>query len=1587
MQAKIEHIQQDNILNKFFYFADYEDEQRYSKYYLQQHNKMMYLVYVIVFSVNLSVIFKLIFDSEIKDLVLLPIFINQILVIVIIISIKKQKDLYNKLSCLINILFAIEVFFYERRFKSSNLNDYYQLCGFIIYGSHNSLMLSSQILYDSLGLVINFSIYTYQIYKSDRIIEILLMWCIIIVTIYQKFQHHKFTRFLYVSMQHQQEWIDVIENVLPSAIISIQQGKSSTKSQNLKNEQISNQQSSQLPLDKPNLVNNISFQKQKQTKFNQQQQGQISSIPLQTFLNVNSNHDGQQIFENEFDKNIFNEWNLNLVNGQSKEIYSIKDMNSFFDFAQNVLIDTKELVMETSTAVNGNISSPCHPFDGINKQLEQSNTANNQAIGGNLNQLNRTQKLSNFSHNEHMSNIQSNLNIPNQQNQLTLAHVNNNGNSISVSPARYSLKGHTQTNIQEMTQSKAFKKNNNNEKSNPQTSTENHLNNQGQIFSGLMSLQGEGGSSFVTLYKQLQTLIEEYTYTTKKHKFFIWKLNGKYYPPQQEKAANEQNQGQHEKHNQEKNKEKPAISIQIKVCGFRGKYTRIVLCIDDISISEKIQMYQSYDKYKDLVLANAAHDLRQPLTALNYTILEAKKLFKKLKGQNIYSFLYQYHPDQFYMLAEMNPDLNNLMASNLTTSKINLTETIVQQLQNNYQLLGVKPTLAPDSTDFQMIFDLLEMADVSGSSLKYLINDILDHAKLREGKLQVNFKECLLSQIIQFTKKMFDFSFKEKGIKYRIINQADLASDYICTDQQRLQQVLVNLISNSLKFTPSNKYIILHITKVIKQVHNREVSLLKISVLDQGCGMSNEQLQQIFKPYVSFNNNNLNIEGIGLGLNICRSIIGLLGPYPKLYVKSKQNEGTKFSFYIYHQLRKGSATNRPGMNKKLSQLVNNTKKTINNEGTKNTIDNTKKEGEIKINSHVNTSLHKGIENDLDQITTKRRTQHKKLSNSLESFNDVLEKNRVQSIIDNTSRSYSQIELKENPNHNIEEQQNHQQIKQTMNANDSKQNHSNLKLSVSKDQEQAGKECNYFNNINESIEGENSSSSDMDNYSNEEGDEDDDERNSKLNMTSIIMQLPDLDEQQSDQEIQSPLSKPSRRNLLQKYSQTGKLTNPISFLNSQHTFYNQSRTTPKQTENRYSLNSTFQNDKKINLEENSFMNTNTNKSFIREPSDFYNSKRDASQDNIQAPAHNVSFNNALQSDCFLINKQQQQSIVGNNNLKANQGSTMKLSIQPINSANALPVSGQFYPAQSNSNNTNNTSLYSFSNQNQLKNSQGAGNQKEEQPNQQESQAQNNIIMNYFSKQNQNFIDSQYSYRGQSKPAYINSAFMPAASSQMTNNSFNNTYIHSTKTGSVQRNSKNLGYHSNHSSSNNLNNNMKQKRQYKNLPPILTQFKKKYPNALNEMDQSTGSFIMNNQKEELQVLIADDDPFNISILKMMLKKSDQFTFQIKDCNNGSESLSEFQKRNNSSSSKAFSLVISDINMPVMDGIQSTKQMRKLISEQNFQKAVFIGVSGMDQETIANDPDLKEDFKVFDVVLSKPFNQQEIINTINQYFLDFY
>jgi len=98
--------------------------------------------------------------------------------------IQKQSGFYNLLSGIINVAFSVEVFCYERRFTSNSLNNYYQLCGFLIFAAHSNLMLSSQLLYDGLGFLLSFVIYSYQLSEVNRIAEIFLMWSVILLSFY-----------------------------------------------------------------------------------------------------------------------------------------------------------------------------------------------------------------------------------------------------------------------------------------------------------------------------------------------------------------------------------------------------------------------------------------------------------------------------------------------------------------------------------------------------------------------------------------------------------------------------------------------------------------------------------------------------------------------------------------------------------------------------------------------------------------------------------------------------------------------------------------------------------------------------------------------------------------------------------------------------------------------------------------------------------------------------------------------------------------------------------------------------------------------------------------------------------------------------------------------------------------------------------------------------------------------------------------------------------------------------------------------------------------------------------------------------------
>jgi signal transduction histidine kinase len=181
--------------------------------------------------------------------------------------------------------------------------------------------------------------------------------------------------------------------------------------------------------------------------------------------------------------------------------------------------------------------------------------------------------------------------------------------------------------------------------------------------------------------------------------------------------------------------------------------------------------------------------------------------------------------------------------------------------------------------------------DVLNSSrhLLSLINDILDISKVEAGKLELEATEVDLHTLVESSLRMV----KEKAIKHRIDLRSELGRlpGPVKADERKLRQILYNLISNAVKFTPDGGLV-----KVCGEPVNG--SLVKVSVLDTGIGIKAEDLQRIFEPFEQADNSSSRkFQDTGLGLSLAKKFVELHGG--KIWAESKgEGQGSTFSFII-----------------------------------------------------------------------------------------------------------------------------------------------------------------------------------------------------------------------------------------------------------------------------------------------------------------------------------------------------------------------------------------------------------------------------------------------------------------------------------------------------------------------------------------------------------------------------------------------------------------------------------------------------------------------------------------------------------------
>jgi len=201
----------------------------------------------------------------------------------------------------------------------------------------------------------------------------------------------------------------------------------------------------------------------------------------------------------------------------------------------------------------------------------------------------------------------------------------------------------------------------------------------------------------------------------------------------------------------------------------------------------------------------------------------------------------------------------------------------------------------------------LEYAKISGNLLLNLVSDILDFSVIRDGKLNIQVKPFPLKEWLNEVVNLMTLQAEMKQLQIQVENDLD-PFFVLQSDRRRLSQLVINLLGNSIKFT--NKGII---KLKISKTNFRNV--VKFEIKDTGIGIKPEILPQLFKPFATFDTEKgLNKYGIGLGLNICKMIVGLLGPCDSMFVSSIYHKGTKFGFLLFTNIKEKTISSKKSQN-------------------------------------------------------------------------------------------------------------------------------------------------------------------------------------------------------------------------------------------------------------------------------------------------------------------------------------------------------------------------------------------------------------------------------------------------------------------------------------------------------------------------------------------------------------------------------------------------------------------------------------------------------------------------------------------------
>ena len=205
-------------------------------------------------------------------------------------------------------------------------------------------------------------------------------------------------------------------------------------------------------------------------------------------------------------------------------------------------------------------------------------------------------------------------------------------------------------------------------------------------------------------------------------------------------------------------------------------------------------------------------------------------------------------------------------------------------------IIGYINLAKDDNVSHEELKEYLGKIEASSHHLLALINDVLEMSRIESGKIELEKTPLNLKAFFDEIRDLFTTQMSEKGINYSV-DTAQIRNEYVYCDKNRLNRMLLNLLSNAYKFTPTNGEVSVKVIQT--NTSEPEKASYEIRVKDSGIGMSDEFAQKVFEAFEREKDSTVDtIQGTGLGMSIVKGIVDLMGG--TIEVNTKKGSGTEF---------------------------------------------------------------------------------------------------------------------------------------------------------------------------------------------------------------------------------------------------------------------------------------------------------------------------------------------------------------------------------------------------------------------------------------------------------------------------------------------------------------------------------------------------------------------------------------------------------------------------------------------------------------------------------------------------------------------